>query len=76
MTGTEVVSEIVQILVSGITQFGAGLASGIGSFVNSLAYTADGKLSVYFITVLAFAAVGICTGITTRIFTWLTSLGN
>lgn len=79
MTGVETVGSIVEILVSGITQFGTGLAQGIGNFVQNLAYTGSGDsqtLSVYFVLVLVFAAVAICTSITTRIFQWITNLGN
>lgn len=79
MTGTEIVNEIVGIITSGITNFATGLGSGIQAFAKALAFEGEGeaqKLSVYFILVLVFAGVALTIGLTTRIFMWLSSLGN
>ena len=83
MTGVEIVQEIVQILVAGITQLGAGIGAGISNFAQSLAFVTVGtgadattEMSVYFVLVLVFAAVALGIGLTTKIFNWLSSLGN
>lgn len=79
MNGTQIVSQIVGIITSGITSFAQGLGSGIQAFAKALAFEGEGenqKLSVYFILVLVFAGVALTIGLTTRIFTWLSSLGN
>lgn len=79
MNGTEIVSQIVGIITSGITSFAQGLGSGIQAFAKALAFEGEGenqKLSVYFILTLVFAAVALCIGLTTRIFVWLSSLGK
>ena len=79
MTPAEIVQEIVEILVAGITQLGSGIGSGIQSFATALAFQGTGEnqtLSVYFILVLVFAGIALAVGLTTRIFTWLSSLGN
>lgn len=79
MDGIAIVEDVVDILVAGLTQLGQGIGSGIQAFVTSLAFTGTGEnatLSVYFIMVLVFAAVALAVGLTTRIFQWLTSLGN
>lgn len=79
MTGTEIVGEVVDILVAGLTDLGAGIGSGISSFVTSLAFTGSDDaqtLSVYFIMVLVFAGVALAVGLTTKIFNWLSNLGN
>lgn len=80
MDGVTLVGQIVDILVAGIVDLGAGIGSGISSFATSLAFvTPEGgttTLSVFFIVLLAFAGVSLAVGITTRIFLWLSSLGN
>lgn len=79
MTGSAIVTEIVTILTSGITTFAQALGSGIVSFAQALAFTGSGseqQLSIYFVLVLVFAGIALVTGITSRIFQWLTSLGN
>lgn len=79
MTGTEIVTEIVDILVSGITQLGTGIGTGVANFAQSLAFTGTGEnqeLSVYFVLVIVFAGVALAIGLTTLIFNWLSSLGN
>lgn len=79
MTGAQIVTQIVEILVAGITQLGTGIGSGIGNFAQALAFTGTGSeqtLSVYFVLVLVFAGVALAIGLTTKIFNWLSNLGN
>lgn len=79
MTGANIVAEIVNILVSGLTSLGTGIGSGIANFASSLAFQGTGDqqtLSVYFVLVLVFAGVSLAIGLTTKIFNWLSSLGN
>lgn len=79
MAGTAIVSEIVSILVSGLTQLGTGIGSGIANFATALAFTGTGEnqtLSVYFVLVIVFAGVSLAIGLTTLIFNWLSSLGS
>lgn len=83
MTGIAIVEQIVGILVAGLTNLGTGLGQGIMNFVNSLAFTTTGEgssavtqLSVYFVLVVAFAGVALAIGLTTKIFNWLSNLGN
>lgn len=79
MTPAEIVSDIVQILVAGITQLGTGIASGVNSFVTALAFTGTGEsqtLSMYFVLIIVFAGVALAVALTTKIFNWLSNLGN
>lgn len=79
MSGTDIVQQIVGILVSGITQLGSGLGTGINNFVTSLAFTGTGsgqQLSVYFVMVCVFGGIALAVGLTTKIFNWLQNLGN
>lgn len=79
MTGVNIVTEIVEILVAGLTQLGTGIGSGIANFATALAFSGTGEnqtLSVYFVLVIVFAGVALAVGLTTRIFNWLSSLGG
>lgn len=79
MTGVDIVQDIVEILVAGITQLGQGIGEGISSFVTALAFTGTGSdqtLSVYFIMVCVFGGIALAVGLTTKIFNWLSNLGN
>lgn len=79
MAGTAIVTEIVQILTSGLTQLGTGIGGGISNFVQALAFSGTGSeqtMSVYFVMVIVFAAIALAVGLTTRIFNWLSSLGG
>lgn len=78
MSGTAIVTEIVNILVAGITQLGTGIGAGISNFAQALAFTGTGEnqtLSVYFVLVIVFAGVSLAIGLTRLIFMWLESLG-
>ena len=43
MTGSAIVGEIVDILVSGLTAMGTGIGTGVNNFVTSLAFVGTGE---------------------------------
>lgn len=75
-----VLQEFVGILVGGITQLATGIAQGVSSMAQALFLeTTDGAvtgLSVFGGIVAIFAALSLAVGITTRVYTWIISLGN
>lgn len=79
MSGANLVTEIVQIIVSGITERGKGIGQGISGAVQAMAFTGTGEsqtLSVWFIVVLAFAGISLAVGLTRLVYTFLTTLGK
>lgn len=79
MSGTELVTQIVQIIVSGITEMGKGIGSGISGAVQAMAFTTSGEtttMSVWFIAVLAFAGISLAVGLTRLVYSFLTTLGK
>lgn len=79
MSGTELVTQIVQIIVSGITEMGKGIGAGISGAVQAMAFTTSGEsttMSVWFIVVLAFAGISLAVGLTRLVYTFLTTLGK
>lgn len=78
-SGQDVVKEIVDVLISGLTEFGKGLGQGISEIVTAMMYTGDGvskTLSPFFVVVLVFAAIALCVSLTTLLFNWLRNLGG
>lgn len=83
MTPSAIVSQIVEILTSGLTAFAQGIGGGIQAAVQNMFFTTTGtgndattSLSIYAIMVLVFAGVALATGLTRLIFNWLGSLGG
>lgn len=79
-----VLGEFIEILVSGIQQLATGIASGVVAMAKALflevsvsegVETVTG-LSVFGGIVAIFAGLALAISITTRVYTWVTSLGN
>lgn len=77
-----VLQEFIEILVGGITQLAQGIASGVVAMAKALFLEVDATtgaatgLSVFGGIVAIFAGLALAVGITTRVYTWVTSLGN
>lgn len=74
---TEILKQIIEILVGGIT----GIASGIGSGLTTLAQsiflgTEPGSLSVFGGLVVVFAGISLAIGLCRWVVDWVTSLGS
>jgi len=79
-----VLEEFVEILVSGIVSLAEGIAGGVVAMAKALfletsvsegVETVTG-LSVFGGIVAIFAGLALAISITTRVYTWVTSLGN
>lgn len=75
-----VLQEFISILVSGITSLATGIAGGVVAmakalFLEETAGEVTG-LSVFGGIVAIFAGLGLAISLTTRVYTWVTSLGN
>ena len=74
--------EFVQILVGGITDLASGIAQGVSAMAQELFLATDSTthavtgLSTFGGIVAIFAGLALAVGITTRVYTWITSLGN
>lgn len=77
-----VLQEFVNILVSGISSLATGIAGGIVAMAKALFLEVNGTtgevtgLSVFGGICAIFAGLALAIGITTRVYTWVTSLGN
>lgn len=78
-----VLEEFVEILVAGITDLGSAIASGVVNMAKSLFVvegtgTAAGTytLSAFGGIIAIFGGLALATAITSRVYIWVTSLGN
>lgn len=77
---SEVLQEIVSILVGGIQTLGTGIAQGVTSFAKALFLSGTGttedpyKLSVFGGIVAIFGGIALAVGITTLVFNMITKM--
>ena len=77
-----VLQEFVQLLVSGISDLATGIANGVATMAEALFLKTNAStgavegLSVFGGIVAIFAGLALAVGITTKVYTWITSLGN
>lgn len=79
-----VLQEFVSILVGGISSLAQGIAAGIVEMAKALFLETSESQGVVTVTGLSifgglvaiFAGLALAIGITTRVYTWVTSLGN
>lgn len=79
-----VLTEFVEILVSGISSLATGIAGGVVTMAKALFLeevtgtggTVTYQLSIFGGIVGIFAGIALATAITTRVYIWVTSLGN
>lgn len=76
-----VLTEFIGIMVSGIVSLAQGIAGGVVAMAKALFLEeseagAVTGLSVFGGIVAIFAGLSLATAITTRVYTWVTSLGN
>lgn len=76
----QLLNQIIELLVGGITGMATGLGKGINQYVSDLfIVTAEGgamSLSSFGGMVAIFGGIALAVGITRRIFNWLITLGG
>lgn len=78
----EVLGEFIEILVSGIVSLAEGIAGGVVAMASALFLKTNATtgavegLSVFGGIVGIFAGLALAVSITTKVYTWVTSLGN
>ena len=75
-------TEFVELLVGAISELASGIASGVAEMASALFLKTNATtgavegLSVFGGIIGIFAGVALAIGITTKVFLWVTSLGN
>lgn len=75
----EIVTQIIQILVSGLTEMATGIGSGLNNLAQSIFLVQSGEkwvLSQFGELIIAFGAVALAVGLSRFVVNWLTSFGR
>lgn len=76
----DVLTSFLEILVGGITTVAEGVAAGVVAMAKALFLEYNEGtlvgLSAFGGIVAIFAGIALAVGITTKVYTWVTSLGN
>lgn len=76
----EILSQIIEILVGGITGIATGVGTGLSDLVKSIfLVTAEGgttELSTFGIMIVVFAGISLAIGLSRWVLQFLTSLGS
>lgn len=74
-----VLTEIIALLVGGITGIATGIGQGLSNLVTSIFLQGEGDtmaLSVFGGVIVIFAGVSLAIGLSRWVTNWVTSLGN
>lgn len=79
----DIVVQMVQILVAGLTEMSTGIGGGLNDLVQSVFLVSSGtgeavtwKLSTFGQVILAFGGIALAIGLSKFIVNWVTSWGN
>lgn len=75
----EIVTQIIQILVSGLTEMASGIGGGLNNLAQSIFLIQSGEkwvLSQFGELIIAFGAVALAVGLSRFVVNWLTSFGR
>lgn len=74
-----ILSEIIQILVGGITGIAQGVGAGLSTLATSIFLTGTGDsqtLSTFGTLVVVFAGIGLAIGLCRLVVRWISTLGG
>lgn len=79
MAGTEIVTQIIAILVAGLQGIATGIGGGLKALVDSVFFTTvEGvtSISTFGIMVVVFAGISLAIGLSRLVVRWLSTLGG
>lgn len=79
MSGTNLVTAIIEILVSGISGIATGVGQGLSTLASGIFFTTTGEtttLSVLGICIISFAAISLGLSLCRWVVNFFTSLGS
>lgn len=79
MSGTAILTEIISILVGGITGIAQGIGAGLSTLATSIFLTGTGDsatLSVFGTLVVVFGGISLAIGLCRLVVRWIGSLGG
>jgi len=79
MTGTAIMTSIIEILTGGITGVATGIGGGLTTLVSNLFFTGTGEtqtLSVFAVILVVFAGISLALGLCRWVVNWISSFGS
>lgn len=76
MTGTTLLTEIIGLLVGGISGIAEGVGQGLSTLASAIFLTAEGALSVFGTLIIIFAGISLAMGLCRWVVNFVTSLGS
>lgn len=79
MTGTQILTAILEILFGAFTQTGTAMGGALSNFAQSIFVTTTGEtssLSIFAAILVTFAAISLALSLFRWVLNWLTSWGN
>ena len=79
MSGIAILTQVVEILVGGITGIAEGIGAGLSTLATSIFLTGTGEsatLSTFGVLVVVFAGISLAIGLCRLIVGWISSLGG
>lgn len=76
---TTILTEIISILVAGISGIASGIGEGLTTLVTAIFLDGAGetqKLSTFGGLIVVFAGISLAIGLSRWVVNWVTSLGN
>lgn len=75
MTGTAIVTALIEILVSGLAGIGEAIGGALSTMAEAIFLTTEG-ISIFGILVAVFAAISLGLSLTRWVLNFVTSWGN
>lgn len=79
MTGAQILKEIIEILVGGISGVATGIGGGLSTLATSIFLTGSGEsqtLSTFGVLIVCFAGISLAIGLCRWVVNFVTSLGS
>lgn len=73
---TELMREIIQLLVSGLTEYATGFFGALSTAVTNIFMTTEGGLSTFGGVLIIFAGISLAVGLSSLVFNWVSNLGK
>lgn len=79
MSGTDILTALIQIIVGGLTEIGGAIGAALSEMASALFISGTGSsatLSVFAVLLAVFAAISLGFSLTRWVINWISSFGN
>lgn len=73
---TALMTEIIQLLTSGLTEYSTAFFSALSGAVTHIFMATEGGLSTFGGVLIIFAGISLAVGLSSLVFNWVSNLGK